>query len=153
MKAKLINRGNGNYRLYIDEIPYATTDNSPYKKLSKQNCDEIFGVVDVVDLAERNSKYSEEDYIEGFNKAMELNKDKLFTADDMINFSSWRGKQSHLDNHYIPSDQLKLWFDSFDTAEIDVMIVNDGFADDEGIYCGNKPKLDSEGCLILKRVV
>ena len=44
MKTKLIHRGNGDYRLYVNEIPYATTENSPYKKLSKQNCDELFVV-------------------------------------------------------------------------------------------------------------
>jgi hypothetical protein len=42
MKAKLINRGNGDYKLYVDETTYATTSDSPYKKLSKQNCDELF---------------------------------------------------------------------------------------------------------------
>jgi hypothetical protein len=52
-------------------------------KLSKENCDEIFGVINIIDLAERNSKHSEEDYIEGFNKAMEIQKDKLFTVEDM----------------------------------------------------------------------
>jgi hypothetical protein len=69
-------------------------------KLSKQNCDEIFGVVDVEKLAEEEYKShaSNEDLygdseelqlaykagvVDGFNKAMELNKDKVFSVEDM----------------------------------------------------------------------
>jgi hypothetical protein len=57
------------------------------KKLSKQNCDEILGVVDVekyVDEYAEEWKYDERiGFRDGFNKAMELNKDKLFTVEDM----------------------------------------------------------------------
>ena len=74
-------------------------------KLSKQNCDEIFGVTDVNELANQNAKKDlfnggydglinahqqmliEVSYINGFKKAMELNKDKLFTEADMIKFA------------------------------------------------------------------
>jgi hypothetical protein len=57
--------------------------------LSKQNCDSIFGIIDVEKLAE--NKYGKgiyeieqvDAYVEGFNKAMELNKDKLFTLEDV----------------------------------------------------------------------
>lgn len=94
MKGELIKVENG-YVLMVNNIMYAT-DND---KLSKKNCDEIFGVVDVEKLAEshaeecyeRNGDPLEESYFEnrkynfkeGFNKAMELNKDKLFTVEDI----------------------------------------------------------------------
>jgi hypothetical protein len=58
--------------------------------LSKQNCNEIFGVVDVEKLAREEACDCEapecevrDDYKKGFNKAMELNKDKVFTLEDM----------------------------------------------------------------------
>ena len=39
------------YKLYgEDNSCIATTQESPHKRLSKQNCDEIFGVVDVNDI-------------------------------------------------------------------------------------------------------
>ena len=60
-------------------------------KLSKENCDEIFGIVDVEKLAfnyaieigilHTTLAYSKH-FKAGFNKAMELNKDKLFTMED-----------------------------------------------------------------------
>jgi len=97
MKAKLI-KEKDYYDLYkIDEdgkrVTFASTED--YKqKLSKQNCDEIFGVVDVEKLAD--SIFEKESsnmlhpqhqmrntFILGFNKAMELNKDKVFSKGDM----------------------------------------------------------------------
>ena len=55
-------------------------------KLSKQNCDEIFGVVDIEKLAEESwsGNYKEIKQLAfklGFNKAMELQKEKLFTEE------------------------------------------------------------------------
>ena len=62
------------------------------QKLSKQNCDEIFGIVDVEKLAEETmgelffevKALHKELFKKGFNKAMELNKDKLFTVEDIM---------------------------------------------------------------------
>jgi hypothetical protein len=80
----------------------ATTDESIIKaspkkhKLSRQNCMEIFDEVDVEDLGSQYawqfvkekglSKHNmaKQSFIEGFNKAKELNKDKLFTIDDIL---------------------------------------------------------------------
>jgi hypothetical protein len=99
MKAKLIKTGS-DYLLRdmggnVLAITNGTTEG---RKLSKQNCDEIFGVVDVGKLAleECNNtdplrldsqKYKQDPYfrigyLKGYNKAMELN-DKLFTVKDM----------------------------------------------------------------------
>jgi hypothetical protein len=51
MKTTLKRLGDGDYKLYnTDGSCMATTKESPYKKLSVKNCDEIFGVVDVDNL-------------------------------------------------------------------------------------------------------
>jgi len=94
MKAKLI-KDHDEYMLINDErLVIATTDASMLEvtdkmKLSKQNCDEIFGVVDVEKLANDNAygitflefdkrdktmqhKYYSEGFEDGFNKALEL---------------------------------------------------------------------------------
>jgi hypothetical protein len=86
MKAKLIKNHYGFEYFLADEngSAIATSDNG---KLSKQNCDEIFGVVDVekyVDEYTAEWEYTERiGFRDGFNKAMELNEDKLFTLEDM----------------------------------------------------------------------
>ena len=97
MAAKLYKR-EVNYLLENEEgiIIASTSTKDGNNKLSKQNCDEIFGVVDVEKLAEEyDTNYAITDisngfhFIEGFNKAMELNKDKVFTLEDMRNAMDW----------------------------------------------------------------
>ncbi len=71
------------YDLYADtDHKVASSAPNPFSKLSKQNCDEIFRIVNVEKLAEEwyngNGKSIYTDYntmpsfIAGFNKAMEL---------------------------------------------------------------------------------
>jgi len=95
MKLRKLN--NGYYSLYDSDGDIVASNNPDTpcsKKLSKENCDEIFGVINVEKLADEyiviKPKHREHEhnlavsaYIEGFNKAMELNKDKLFTVEDM----------------------------------------------------------------------
>jgi hypothetical protein len=72
-------------------------------------------------------------YIFGFNKAMELNKDKLFTMEDMMNCWNKALKfQEHKETlgEYIQSIQQP--------TEIEVTF--------------NPDEKDSEGCLILKKI-
>jgi hypothetical protein len=98
---KLIKLENGYYNLESENKVIGTTyefssdvgDVIPYKRLSKQNCDEIFGVIDVdnlvdkfvegLDISEKVKHAIQFGYQEGLIKAMELNKDKLFTVEDM----------------------------------------------------------------------
>jgi hypothetical protein len=95
MKTKLIKindiytlLGEDNKMIASDDIDFQ----SDYKigKLSKKNCDEIFGVVDVDKLTNDlpyamgvTRKDQKQIWMDGFNKAMELNKDKLFSQEDM----------------------------------------------------------------------
>lgn len=65
-------------------------------KINKQNCDELFGVVDIDKLVPESTKNVKKDdhdfylienyehfFKEGFDKCAELNKDKVFTIEDM----------------------------------------------------------------------
>jgi hypothetical protein len=144
-----------------------TDGNGEYGKLSKQNCDDIFGVVDVEKLAEKEypktSSWKVEEefdpirrgFIEGFNKAMELNKDKVFTEEDMILFAEYCRDNAVREGTYgsgftgnweLRSEQkivdTKWLFNKFQSTqqptEIEVTF------DPEEKY--------SNGCLILKRV-
>jgi hypothetical protein len=150
MKAKLI-KTEVNYLLENEEgiIIASTSTKDGNNKLSKQNCDEIFRVVDVEKLAKEvlpnddtTSRLSQQKgFVIGFNKAMELNKDKLFTLEDMMNCWNKALKfQEHKQTlgEYIQSPQQPTEIE----VEIDMDILNE--------Y--DQPKLDSEGCLILKKI-
>jgi hypothetical protein len=186
MKAKLIKVDKDNYTLFDEKgIPIGATpnvlSNNTFSKLSKQNCDEIFGVFDVEKLAEdfakNNSIYptaqddTEYGFKQGFNKAIELNKDKVFTAEDMreailfglgamYGYKEGReGETEYQINKFIQSLQQP--------TEIEVEIEMEKIVDETKVIgavkgvkgSGDKittyksvPKLDSEGCLILKQI-
>jgi hypothetical protein len=125
MEVKLVKRDD-HYGLYNEDgHKIAATLDGCNSKLSKQNCNEIFGVVDVEKLAE--NKYGKgiyeieqvDAYIEGFNKAMEL---------------------------YQPTEI---------EVEIDMQCLDptcDGINRKGICIPGDKPKLDSQGCLMLKKI-
>jgi hypothetical protein len=173
MKAKLIKERNyyDLYRINEDgkKVTFASTQD--YKqKLSKQNCDEIFGVVDVEKLAKEESykAFSQTVWINGFkagfNKAMELNKDKVFTLEDMKRAFS-RGKDLTAEERFkfTEWEAFTKLVDSIQPTEIEVDIVE---VEDDEVYsvtdnmkvAHNKAfdgvlfKYDSEGCLILKKI-
>lgn len=170
MKGKLIHRGNGDYKLYVNESTYAKSAPNPHSKLSKQNCDEIFGVVDVwsagleieLDKLPYTKHLDDGQYNDGqvagfelgaewgFNKAMELNKDKVFTLEDMYDAvmlgvcfedSGIQGIST-----YEELKELAIKRASKPTeieVEIEMDILNE--------Y--DQPKLDSDGCLILTKKI
>ena len=171
MKAKLIKTNN---HYYLEQIPskgiggavlemmMGSTDGEGYYKLSKQNCDEIFGVVDVEKLAtevEENLDFREfcsTSFKLGFNKAMELNKDKVFTLEDVIKairFGFDVGFCSNSDNKL---KRLGLSEDEFiqslqQPTEIEVEIEMIPGMRVNGIQ-KPFPVKDSNGCLILKKI-
>jgi hypothetical protein len=173
-KAKLI-KSDVQYRLHNEEgIVIATSFENG--KLSKQNCDEIFGVIDVESLAlakashfggtYRNPEgFSDEQigYLHGFIEAMELN-DKLFTEDDLRLAIEMARKGSMQEQHngygqrtspIFVSDNL-----SVDTIiqslqqpkEIEVEVVMSEIVTDDFVGMQGIPKLDTNGCLILRRI-
>jgi hypothetical protein len=182
MKAKLKKERDGDYTLTLNnpkEYPHSLPS------LSKQNCEEIFEVVDVEKLAEYSVQEVKESnvdfylrdvyrefFIEGFNKAMELNKDKRFTSRDMLSaymegtndgtqFESLKDYDSEdfdeahefakkAEREFIKSLQQQI------EIEVDIEM-------DYAIYTANmpkegeqrpamRPKVDENGCLILKPI-
>jgi hypothetical protein len=176
MKAKLIKTGS-DYLLRdmggnVLAITNGTTEG---RKLSKQNCDEIFGVVDVEKLSEEyvltindedQHVDAKLDFIAGYNEAMELNKDKVFTLEDIkiaIQFGwddeamiakeisdkyGFNASEYHSENiiPFIQSLQQPTEIE----VEIEMEDVIQLKKRAEGITNMGLPKLDSEGCLILK---
>jgi hypothetical protein len=132
----------------------------PFYKLSKQNCDSLFGVVDVEKLAKRHhilqyidaynpdiEPYVVADYTAGFNKAMELNR---FTLEDIkraISFGQgmdlW--KEEEQIGKFIQSRQQPKEIE----VEMETCSMNPLDLDCDEII--ERPKLDSDGCLILKK--
>jgi hypothetical protein len=190
MKATLIKTNN---HYYLEQIPskgisgavlemmMGSTDGEGYYKLSKQNCDEIFGVVDVKKLSKSTypgkiNGQRRDAFISGFNKAMELNKDKQFTLEDVLNaymegtndgtqfeslmdYDSEDFDEAHefakqAEREFIKSLQQPTEIE----VEIEMEVVPDFYprSDEDGsIFTSNKKeqsKLDSDGCLILKKI-
>ncbi len=163
MRTKLVKKGEHYYSLILidnRELLATTEDTDNALKLSKQNCDEIFGIVDVDKLAEeycthepKNTKELRDvnliklGFRDGFNKAMELNKDKLFTIEDMMQAIITTQVSGIIHNN---EDRLKLIQSLQHPKEIEVEIEMD--------ICGDKvyevPEivLDENGCLILKKL-
>jgi len=161
MKGKLNKRDN-DYWLYNE---YGETIASSWgvdgKKLSKQNCDEIFGVVDVEKLAMGYDLYEKINFVgqtraykAGFNKALELNKDKLFTLEDMRKAMDWIMTQ-YFEFHEQPSTGRREHYLQLlkQPIAIEVDIVTEEFESyDEILNSVKKPILDSNRCLILKKI-
>jgi hypothetical protein len=176
MKAKLFKNNKGDYYL-ID--PTKGTDandegfllgssrETNFQKLSKQNCDEIFGAVDVEELAEEETKkYAtltpksfKHGFMYGFNKAMELNKDKVFTLEEVM--LAWdAGVMSRSILGMFSGDlyakHLKEHRDSYrqslqQPTEMNVEIVMDFIPAGNGVV-RFITKFDSSGNLILKKI-
>jgi hypothetical protein len=178
MKAKLVKDSNG---YWLDSNDEVIKDFLQEGKLSKQNCDEIFGVVNVKKLAEDfvcdifGEDKKEIDlsngavlcFIKGFNKAMELNKDKLFGVKEVVElckillsnpFEKCGKTYQELTDNYIQSLQQPT------EIEVEVELICPHPSDT--YVCGMEygcdadgcnhpeqiPYLDKDGCLILKRL-
>ena len=189
MKGKLIKKDD-HYFLEVDiwlpKVIYPQIIANTFKKpdgdifnLSKQNCDEIFGVVDVEKLADYHFSMVGNEGISsiksfkiGFNKAMELNKDKVFTLEDIVNAfnigvnSQFEAFELNL-NKYESFDRnnknlLKFTQSLQKPTEIEVEIKLEPCFYDDSLggfstsYTKDKPKeqpkIDSSGCLILKKI-
>jgi hypothetical protein len=175
MKAKLFKTGS-DYLLrdMSGEVLAITKGTIEGRKLSKQNCDELFGVVDVekLFLEVPHTVQNEEDYwkiragfIEGFNKAMELNKDKLFTLEDLEKV--WDRSADYRHNPIHENSFGECIKSLQQPTEINVEIVMKKVIDETKVIgavkgvkgSGDKittyksvPKLDPDGCLILKKI-
>ena len=157
----------------------ATTDESIIKaspkkhKLSRQNCMEIFDEVDVEDLGSQYawqfvkekglSKHNmaKQSFIEGFNKAMELNKDKLFTVEDMKK-AYIQGKHGGKTQSYVEFDDFIKSLQQPTEIEVEMLYNRDcyssaGWCDKltmaQCIMCTPVyPLKDDNDCIILKKL-
>jgi hypothetical protein len=158
------------YMLTVNEIIKAgSNDSDKFEyKISNKNCDEIFKLVDVEKLADEeydnvedyDGHYGHAGFIKGFNKAMELNKDKLFGVKEVVElckillsnpFEKCGKTYQELTDNYIQSLQQPI------EIEVDVRCYigngdkeSDSFKDPLVTNTGI-PKLDENGCLILKK--
>ena len=179
MKVKLFKTGS-DYLLrdMSGEVLAITNGTIEGRKLSKQNCDEIFGVVDVDKLAKEDADLrfpnqgDEESWLArnsgvvwGFNKAMELNKDKLFTLEDLEKVWDRSADYRHNPTHENSFGECIKSLQQ--PTEIEVEIEMKKVVDETKVIgavkgvkgSGDKittyksvPKLDPDGCLILKKV-
>jgi hypothetical protein len=166
MKAKLIKTENGYGLEGVEIIAFYSSKRLVHNhyKLSKQNCDEIFGVVDVElmsDFYGAKAKGSvdfklgsAQGFEDGFNKAIELSKDKVFTLEDMFNLYAHIVK-----NGIISGEEANEFIQSLkQPTEIEVEIeMREDYlmwkhSDTEKMSDCLVPKLDSSGCLILKKL-
>ena len=176
MKVKLIKDEEG-YSLFTKEEGsnnrkiIATTEGIYVKqKLSKQNCDEIFGVVDVDKLAMGYELYEKINFVgqtraykAGFNKSIELNKDKVFTLEDIKKAIVWAHDKS-TEGVYLSRLPVDEFIQSLQQpTEMDVEIVYERDCYSSAGRCDKStmsqciictpvyPLEDENGCLILKR--
>jgi hypothetical protein len=145
-------------------------------KLSKKNCDEIFGVVDVEKLAKEKypnvdnedyeydsewqmlaDEYKQKGFIQGAKEILELNKDKVFTLEDMLKAyekGASFGTTKLGNTHYF--DELTQSLQQPTELEVDILMQcidpNCDSLNRKGCCIpSNKPKLDENGCMILKK--
>jgi hypothetical protein len=160
MKAILKKESNVDYTLILKnpkEYPHSLP------LLSRQNCDELFGVIKVKKLAEEFAKnYSidsktqanvEYGFKQGFQKAIELNKDKKFTLEQVIEAMSLYTKKIYAMSTVIMmvSEEVK---QVAVEIEMEPMNIDEIREQGKGFLHGNtmKPKLDDKGCLILTKI-
>ncbi len=186
MKGKLYKTEKENYVLvdptkgtYDDGYMLGTSRESQYNKLSIKNCQAIECGYDLDELADEYCTHEPKNVKElrdvnliklgfrnGFNKAMELNKDKLFTLEDIKKAMDWMMTQ-YFEFHEQPTiGRRDQYLESIQQpTEIDVEIEmrnsrtgnivkhdSDLEWDEDGLCDRAIPKLDSEGCLILKKI-
>ena len=178
MKARLIKK-DGHYDLYVESIglytsTYQWTSNG--NLLSIENLQAIERGYELDELAEEFAKNhsiyptaqddTEYGFKHGFQKALELMGDKNFSEEDIekaIEFGANLGLADNIGNSFEWSKKIKEHIQSLQQTEWDVEIementLENGYknqpANTIGFVAEHKsvPKLDGEGCLILKRV-
>ena len=133
----------------------ASTLKGCVNKLSLKNCQEIENGYDLYDLAKTSmnkinilfnhsldSKSHTIGFRAGWQHALKFFGNKKYSEDDIR-------KAILLSMKYNDNAVIKL----LQQTQYDCEIVMEGFVDDEGVYCGEKPELDKDGCLILKRKI
>jgi|694.fasta_scaffold00105_76 hypothetical protein len=177
MKGKLVKRLN-RWDLYGEDDSKIASSLDWFQKLSIKNCQAIERGYDLEELAVNyaNAELSKEftskvgnfygfssSYIEGFKKALELLEDKKFSEKDLLKSlhkladSFIRGYPYHQDLDFQEGNQIIQSLQQPTEIEVEIEMEcldpNCDGIDKKGVCIpGDKPKLDSEGCLILKKI-
>ena len=150
MKAKLKKESDGDYILILNnpkEYPL------PLPLLSLKNCQAIERGYNLDDLAMEEcnnpdlsweNDYAREKFKAGFQKALELMGDKKFSEEDIHEAYSLGERREDRSGFH---DLLHLKQQSEWDVEIEMVAI---VSDHDHLYFGDKPKLDADGCLILK---
>ena len=167
MKAKLHKMESG-YILSLNgdiDDPYAIVNEELAKdyewyKLSLKNCQAIELGYDLDELAETFAKNhsiyptaqddTEYGFNHGFQKALEILGDKKFTENNID--EAFDAGHEMLDSPKNYNDVLKEFKESLEPTEWDVEIVCLHTGDPEHTTNTGLPRLDEDGCLILKRI-
>lgn len=135
---------------------------STLESLSFKNCQAIERGYDLDELANKeyldgydSTKFCRLAFKDGFQKALELMGDKKFTEEDMFRMFTYGHALTNAIKLKVIQDKpfgeiFNDFIQSLQQTEWDVIVEMEGFVDEEGIYCGERPKLDADGCLILK---
>jgi len=157
MKAKLIKTGDEFLLKDLNGETLAITSGTMKgRMLSIKNCQEIERGYDLDELAETFAKNhsiyptaqddTEYGFKYGFQKALEVNADKRFTLKEMVD--CWN-KALEFQEH---KETLGEYIKSLKQTEWDVEVVMvPAMSNNGNVYYGDIPKLDENGCLILKK--
>jgi hypothetical protein len=163
MRATLVKKAEGWYNLYQDNIGIGSThaELQGYK-LSKENCDEIFGVVTPEAMMrdiESNCEVTKEGFIVGFQTAMVLIKDKQFTLDD-LKMAIKLARETARRDEFLHSENDIIQEISKKPKEVEIEIESvkkqlspgaTSIEDSDWVTFTQIPKLDENGCLILAK--
>lgn len=156
---------NGIYTLMKDGKMIASDDidfqkDYELQKLSIENCNLIFGIFDVEKLAEDFAKNhsiypsakddTEYGFKNGFNKALELNKDKKFSLEQVIEAMSLYKR-----NEFAMSKVLVMVLEEPQDIEVEIEMAEvESYKDKMGNLRTEKtfPRVDKNGCLIIKKL-
>lgn len=157
MKGKLVKRSNGRFDLYsiedVDQLnTIASSFDNPKEKLSLKNCQAIENGYDLDELTSKEyldgydtTNVCRLAFKDGFQKALELIGNKKFGEFDM-RICFYEGKWGDKFESFEP------FIHSLQQTEWDVEIVCLHTGDPEHTTNTGLPKLDADGCLILKRL-
>jgi hypothetical protein len=165
----------------VCKIVYSTKELNNVGKLSKLNCDEIFGTVDIRSLSnedfesemgegptsdENINSMIRKGYVNGaefgFNKSNELNKDKLFTIED-IRKAYKKGKEDSYTQVGMTKQKEGEYIESLlqpTVVEVEICYMNDCYINptncswtsfDCKLCTQVMIKLDENGCIILRK--
>jgi hypothetical protein len=135
MNAELIKVENG-YALLVNDQPYASTSDL----LSLRNCQRIAIGYDLEELAQAETERRPTNHEESFKRGFELCR-RIYLGEI----------ESSIDHEWA-SDEIVSSF-HLDRLKWDVLVeMEDRIAMDGHTVIGLEPKLDADGCLILKRI-